>query len=49
MNRYKQSSMPTYRANSGGIHFAPGPVRNISNRRIPIEEEAAMDEIADGW
>jgi len=40
--------MRTYRANAGGIHFAAAPVWNISNRRIPIEEEAVMGEIATG-
>ena len=37
--------MPTYRANAGGIHFTAGPVWNISNGRVPIEEEAAIGEI----
>ena len=43
--KIKAHSMPTYRADAGGIHFTAGPVRNISNRRVPIEEEAAMGEI----
>ena len=49
LTKTQTHNMFTYRTNSSCIHFAAGPVRNISKRRIPIEEEAAMGDIAKGW